>query len=94
MCECVNVEFGDYSNMKILKLNGKRIQVDSCMVDEITYLWSKGVITIESCCGHNKRRGYIAVDENSIELMESLGYEHYCNPLYPDAKEFFYPKTI
>lgn len=94
MCKCLNVGFGNYSNMKIIEFNGKRIQVDSCLVKEITYLLNKGVVTLASCCGHNKDVGFIAVDKNSIGLMESLGYEHNYNPYYPDAKEFFKPKFV
>ncbi len=94
MCKCVNIECGDYSNMEIIEFGGKRIQVDSCLVDEITYLLNQGVITIESCCGHNKLTGYIAVDKNSIELMESLGYEYHYNPFYPESKQFFNPKSV
>ncbi|MDU7069501.1 MAG: hypothetical protein E6343_16220 [Clostridium perfringens] len=94
MCKCVNIECGDYSNMEIIEFGEKRIQVDSCLVDEITYLLNQGVITIESCCGHNKLTGYIAVDKNSIELMESLGYEYHYNPFYPESKQFFNPKFV
>lgn len=94
MCKCVNIDFGDYSNMEIIEFDDRRIQVDKCLVNEITYLLNQGVITIESCCGHNKNTGYIAVDKNSIEIMESLGYEHNYNPHYPKAREFFNPKYV
>lgn len=94
MCKCVNVGFGDYSNMEIIEFNGKRIQVDSCLVEEIKGLLEIGVVTLASCCGHNKGVGNIAVDEKSIKIMESLGYERFYNPCYPDAKEYFKPKSI
>ncbi|WP_338630706.1 hypothetical protein [Clostridium baratii] len=94
MCKCINIDFGDYSNMEIIEFEGKRIQVDKCLVEEIRYLLSQGVVTVASCCGHNKLEGAIAVEMASIKKMEELGYERYHNPYYPDAKEFFKPKSI
>ncbi len=54
---------------------GKIAGVDKCIIDEVKLLWSKGIETIESCCGHNKTTGYIAVKEVHISQMLLLGYE-------------------
>lgn len=94
-CKCEGKEeYGDYSRMIVFKFEGKQYQVDSCLEEEIKYLLSKGIRTIESCCGHkNTEGGYIAVAYEDIKSMESLGYEHYINPNHPEAEEFFIPKT-
>lgn len=52
-----------------------------------------GVKTIASCCGHKRVEGFIAVKEDSIEIMKQLGYTIYINPLYPESKQWFKPKT-
>ncbi|GAH50580.1 unnamed protein product, partial [marine sediment metagenome] len=68
--------------------------IDNCILEEIKFLWSKGIQTIESCCGHNKQQGYICVIPEAIKKMEKLGYKHYINPNQLDAKDFFIPKSI
>lgn len=96
MCKCKKfVEFGDYSRMSIIDTRNGRIQVDRCLAKEVQFLNDVHKIkTIQSCCGHNKVEGWIAVSQDNIEEMEQLGYEHYVNPLYPNAREFFYPKYL
>lgn len=72
------------------------IGIDSCIVDEIRELWSKGIRTCGCCCGHGYNLGYIEVEDEDIEKMEQMGYCHY---IYPkmfggvDRKEAFIPKT-
>ena len=93
-CICTGEEeFGDYTNMVVFKFDGKRYQVDVCLEDEIKYLLSQGVKTVASCCGHKKTEGFITVEKDSVTIMKQLGYERHINPHYPDAEEFFKPKT-
>lgn len=90
MCHCKNVEMGSYSNQSVLTTpQGKIAGIDNCLVDEIKSLWDLGIQTIESCCGHNKVSGYIAVSDDSIPQMIKLGY------LQQDINrpDIFYPKT-
>jgi len=83
MCNCKNVELQSYSNQTILQypdwfVSEKRIRVagiDNCILAEITYLWSLGIQTLESCCGHNKVQGYICVAEGHEYKMVALGYK-------------------
>jgi hypothetical protein len=76
MCHCINVEIGSYkATIPVWNDNQKRVTyIDYCIIPEIINLWREGVVTIESCCGHNKRIGYIAVDDYSIHKMIELGY--------------------
>ena len=90
---CVNINFGTWDNATrfeypshMQKLRNIRvsaglsdwIMIDNCLIDEIKFLWSQGIVTIESCCGHNKARGYIAIDERypeQVQKMLDLGYK-------------------
>ncbi len=85
MCKCNNIEIGSYENQTVLDYpewfkSEKEILscgIDNCLVDEIKDLWSQGIQTIESCCGHNKVQGYISVLEDHAHLMVDLGYKLY-----------------
>lgn len=107
-CKCVEVEMGSYANtvlldypesMKQYRLNriqagcqSEKIQVDACIAEEIKDLWSKGVITMGCCCGHNKQQSMVNVDENSIKKMLALGYIQ--NHPNPERKDTFRLKTV
>lgn len=102
MCECKNVECGTYKNTVIVNApriyndkfpNIKEIQLDKCIAKEIEYLWNKGIITMASCCGHNRTDGFISVLEEYIPKMKELGYEVLFNPFYPNAEWSFKPKS-
>lgn len=87
MCHCINIDFGTYANATAIKTpTGKIADIDNCILDEVRNLWAKGVITHESCCGHNKAAGYIAVASESIPRMLELGYI-----AQPDQTDIFYP---
>lgn len=75
MCLCVDVGMGSYANQESLWApNGRMAGIDRCILDEVTGLWRMGVVTIESCCGHNQTEGYIAVAEGHEPVMVALGY--------------------
>lgn len=93
MCNCENIEFGTFgqSNQNrtaIMTCMGKMQEIDNCILDELKELWTKGVITLASCCGHNKINGSIIVDISSVGIMKQLGYVESENPTW------FYPKSI
>lgn len=79
MCKCVNIDFGSYENSTAVKLpwDDRIVDIDKCILGEVELLWSHGIRTIESCCGHNKTFGYIAVEQQFILPMIKLGYEPY-----------------
>lgn len=109
MCNCYNIDFTkQHSYQTFLKIPIQNIpddflfdevMIDNCLIDEIKELWSKGVITITCCCGHNKVAGFIAVIKNHWKMMEMLGYEKFknihWNSSWPEGGEFhFKPRMI
>lgn len=50
------------------------ISIDPCIVDEIQELWSKGIVTYGSCCGHNLFNSMVNVREDQSGLMLEMGY--------------------
>ena len=104
MCNCKNINFGDHTNTvkldvpdiykdKFPNTKYEFIFVDKCIENEIKYLWSKGIVTIASCCGHNIVDGSICVHDDYIQQMKELGYEVLNNPSYPGAEWMFKSKT-
>lgn len=94
MCACKNIDFGTYANTVKLTISwggGELVDIDKCLQEEILSLWALGIQTIESCCGHNKKLGYIAVKPQSVFLMQNLGYEQDFRTLSPGV---FYPKYV
>lgn len=74
-CECSGVETGSYSaQVLVLSPWDGAVGIDRCVLPEVTRLWSLGIRTIESCCGHGQAEGYIAVAPEHHEQMSRLGY--------------------
>jgi len=74
-CGCSNVGMGTYANATVVTTPaGKTQYIDNCILPDLLTLWTAGVETIESCCGHGKECGYIAVRASSIVKMIGLGY--------------------
>lgn len=63
-------------NMSGLDTNGNGICVDACIVHVISFLWSKGVVTLGSCCGHNENKPTIIVSNgkwiDSVDEIKKL----------------------
>jgi len=77
MCKCENIEFGTYE-VSIPTLNpfsNKVVDIDFCILPVIEKLWSLGIETVESCCGHNKTMGYVAVKPIHSTKMINLGFK-------------------
>lgn len=53
----------------------KSCWVDSCIADEILYLWNQGIVTTGCCCGHGVNDGMINVMEKDRIKMANRGYE-------------------
>ena len=86
LCDCVNVAVGSYGNQVMvprpIHMRGRKegtesdiICIDTCLANEIMYLWKMGVTTTGCCCGHKKFEGYIGVIDSDGPLMETLGYK-------------------
>jgi len=52
-----------------------KIGIDKCILPEIQELWSKGIITYGSCCGHGEQESMVNVDKKNIQQMIDMGYE-------------------
>ena len=70
------------------------IWIDSCLADEIKYLWSKGIVTTGCCCGHNYLPPYIGIDDRSSSEIKWLGYKVQYNPFDSERDTTFYPKSV
>lgn len=102
-CMCNNIELGSYDNQVMLDRpphmafrtegsSNNMICVDTCLKDEILYLWSLGISTTGCCCGHNKISGYIGVINEDIEKMKELGYKVHYNKFRTNDEDSFDPK--
>lgn len=90
--DCSNVGFGTYEGcIAVITPSGKLVDIDACLVSEVVTLWQEGVTTIESCCGHNKARSYIAVTRGSVDKMLDMGYVS--DPSFPVSLGIFLSKT-
>lgn len=82
MCNCVNIAMGSYQNQTCINppfpvgrsvISGPT-GIDNCILEEVLGLWESGIVTLESCCGHNVAPGYIIVEDSFIADMLALGY--------------------
>lgn len=53
----------------------KPVDIDKCIVKEVEHLWSIGIQTVESCCGHNRVQPYVSVERKDERRMLALGYK-------------------
>jgi len=81
MCNCKNIYIGNYKRQVSMKdpfntrnRNDGWVCIDICICQEIAELWNNGIRTIESCCGHNTKDGYIITLIEDKEKMMRLGY--------------------
>lgn len=51
------------------------INVDACIADEVQMLNNKGIITLNSCCGHGKGEPNCLIAPESVQKCKELGYE-------------------
>jgi hypothetical protein len=84
-CACVDVDMGSYANQEVRALpfstkrhpvvGTKMVGIDRCILPDVEYLWSQGIETIESCCGHGQTTGYILVKPEDCSKMRAFGYD-------------------
>lgn len=98
MCKCKNIKLGSYDRQTSMKHNFPTsrknkgwVCIDTCIIQEIAELWYNRIKTIESCCGHNKTEGYIAVEEKYINKMLRMKYKQI--KMKDGRMNFFYPNT-
>lgn len=67
---------------------------DTCLQSELHNLWSIGIKTAGSCCGHGgKLHPFIQVTDPYVQKMHELGYEQIPVDEYGNGKNAFVPKT-
>lgn len=72
----------------------RTVHIDRCIVPEIEDLWSRGIVTTASCCGHNMAPGNILVRDEDIDRMRELGYRHWPNGTDPSRQDGFFAKSV
>lgn len=52
----------------------KKIDVDECIADSIQKLWDNGIMTLNSCCGHNEQQKSVVIscEEDAQKAIELL----------------------
>lgn len=74
-CTCHGVEMGSYAGQEAVETPwGEIAGIDRCILPDVTRLWALGIRTIESCCGHGRASGYIAVRPEHDDRMVALGF--------------------
>ena len=95
-CKCVGVEMGSYRAAIPMWYDAEKrvVLIDHCLAIEINELWKRNIRTIESCCGHGKEAGYIAVDESSTPRMKI--YDYIEDALHPNCfiPKYTTPETV
>lgn len=54
-------------NLGIIKITGEpkeAVSVDACIAPVIEHLWKNGIVTLNSCCGHNINPPSIIFEDN------------------------------
>lgn len=54
-----------------------KVCIDPCIVPVIQELWSHGIETLGSCCGHNYWLPYVDVPTEHFDKMYALGFQKY-----------------
>jgi len=64
MCNTkLTIQLPDFIKKELQQIN-KIITIDACMTDALYALWGKKIITLSHCCGHNKIKPSIVIDQS------------------------------
>lgn len=95
-------KYSDYQEYKcatrisLIKLGDgsfRTVCIDRCIEAEVLDLNKIGIVTVGSCCGHGRDRGYIQVDDQSVKQMKLLGYMMIPEDIFGNGKNCFVPRT-
>jgi hypothetical protein len=77
MCNCKSYNKGGGIDEEVvcyppkhLGIGRDSVCVDFCIAKVVIHLWGKGVVTLNSCCGHNKRSPSVVLG-NNITIEEA-----------------------
>lgn len=96
-CFCEDVGFQTYAHVVGMRKpfkdgwDAEFVPIDVCIATEIAELWHKGIVTLNSCCGHQKARSSVITPESEVEKMKKLGYTDYYTA--PSGLPCFYLKS-
>lgn len=82
-CKSYNGDFGTTPEVVLPRPawmpDGERINgvpVDACIAEVVKHLWANGVVTLSSCCGHNRHYGppslVLGGSESNISRVRQL----------------------
>ena len=74
MCKSGNIISLEYPKILLDQMVGEydpTIKIDECIVPVIQKLWDNEIITLESCCGHGRKRPHVVI--STIENMLYAG---------------------
>lgn len=79
MCNCKSdyLQTGMAENVSLISpFTGEKLSIDACLEPVIKKLWQNGVVTLNSCCGHNQKDPSFVVPEvyteKEIENIKSI----------------------
>lgn len=108
-CACAGVEVGshlaavpveipdhmaDYRKARVSDGLSPLICIDACALPEIRQLWSKGIRTYGSCCGHNQHPSMVNVHEEDSAKMDAMGYKQWPHDQGHTWKATYYLKSV
>jgi len=68
-----------YKSRRLKNGLSDKICIDTCIVNEIKYLWDCGIKTYGCCCGHGKDVSWVNVKPEDFNKIELLGYKKFIN---------------
>lgn len=72
--ECCDV--GTYKCQVPMPINGRIQGIDFCIADIVAALNAANIITVASCCGHNKQDGVISLEDGRELIVKFKNKNH------------------
>lgn len=96
--------FDEYVKNRVKAGLSDGISADRCIVEPMRKLWEKGIMTYNSCCGHQKHRPHALIGFENIDKAKEHGfdvevYEHgnHYEPILEDYEKkvgLYYKYTV
>jgi len=64
-------DFGTYECQIPMPIRGRRQDIDFCISDIVAALNAANIITIASCCGHNKLEAIISLEDGRELIIKN-----------------------
>lgn len=77
-----NTRGENFANMRvIIRQKPFTVQVDDCIAEEIVKINSLGVRTVNSCCGHGKKKPTAIIENNHGSLQKAIELGYITHPI-------------